>query len=259
MLSNWGLKTTLADSGPAALQVLQRESETGSPIALVVADVQMPGMDGFTLAQQIQADPRLRTARIALLASGGRPGDADRSREFGVSACLVKPVGEMELLDAIVRMLQSPSNPGITRVSKPSRAPEESGPGLRLLVVEDNPVNRLVATRLLETRNHRVTAAANGREALEIIENEKFDCVLMDVQMPVLDGLRATAAIRSQERVSGGHLPIIAMTAHAMAGDHDRCLAAGMDGYLTKPVNARDVFATVSRVIEDLKAQAPPA
>jgi len=127
--------------------------------------------------------------------------------------------------------------------------------GLHLLVVEDNPVNGLVAKRLLEKQNHTVRTASNGREALDMIENEKFDCVLMDLQMPVLDGFEATAAIRNKERASGDHLPIIALTAHAIAGDLDRCLNAGMDGYLTKPIDTKDVFATVERVLEELKAQ----
>ena len=141
--------------------------------------------------------------------------------------------------------------------AEPSRsprytAPSGTKPGLRLLVVEDNPVNRLVATRLLEKQNHTVRTATNGREALDMIEKEKFDCVLMDVQMPVLDGFEATAAIRNKERVSGGHLPIIALTAHAIAGDLERCLAAGMDGYLTKPDNAK-------RCLRDCRARAPSA
>ena len=128
-------------------------------------------------------------------------------------------------------------------------APAKGSAPLRLLVVDDNPVNRLVATRLLEKRHYVVASAVNGREALEMIDRETFDCILMDVEMPVLDGIEATAAIRERERTAGGHLPIIAMTAHAMAGDLERCLAAGMDGYLTKPIKAADVFATVERVL----------
>jgi CheY-like chemotaxis protein len=130
---------------------------------------------------------------------------------------------------------------------------------LRFLVVEDNRVNRLVARRLIEKQNHSVSTAANGREALEMLERETFDCVLMDVQMPVLDGFEATAAIRNRERDSGGHVPIVAMTAHAMAGDLERCLAAGMDGYLTKPVHAKTLFATVERVLGSLNMQPPRA
>jgi CheY-like chemotaxis protein len=130
---------------------------------------------------------------------------------------------------------------------------------LRFLVVEDNRVNRLVARRLIEKQNHVVSTAANGREALEMLERETFDCVLMDVQMPVLDGFEATATIRNRERQSGGRVPIIAMTAHAMAGDLERCLAAGMDGYLPKPVHAKTLFATVERVLGSLKTHTPRA
>jgi CheY-like chemotaxis protein len=193
-----------------------------------------------------------------MLTSGVQHGDADRCRDLGVSAYLAKPVGEMELLNAIRRMsLQGSSRIEAQPHPGPNHAAEQGELHLRLLLVEDNPVNRLVATRLIEKQNHTVTAAANGQEALEMIEKEKFDCVLMDVQMPVLDGFEATAAIRNKERSSGGHLPIIAMTAHAMAGDLDRCLAAGMDGYISKPIKAKDVFATIERVLGALKT--PPA
>jgi signal transduction histidine kinase/ActR/RegA family two-component response regulator len=130
---------------------------------------------------------------------------------------------------------------------------------LRILVVDDSPLNRLVAKRMIENRNHAVAEAANGREALEMIHSEDFDCLLMDVQMPVMDGFEATAAIRKMERDSGAHLPIIAVTAHALSGDLDRCLAAGMDGYLTKPIKSRDVFATIERVLRALKTRPPDA
>jgi CheY-like chemotaxis protein len=139
------------------------------------------------------------------------------------------------------------------------RAPGTPFARLRFLVVEDNAVNRLVATRLIEKQNHSVHTAANGQEALDMLERETFDCVLMDVQMPVLDGFEATAAVRNRERDSGGHVPIVAMTAHAMAGDLERCLAAGMDAYLTKPIQAKSLFATVERVLGSRKAHAPDA
>jgi CheY-like chemotaxis protein len=257
MLSNRGLKTTLANSGPAALRALKHSAESGNPFRLIVIDVHMPGMDGFALTQCIKADPQFSGANIALLTSGVQSGDADRCRDLGVSAYLAKPVSETELLSAVRRMSLEES----TKEAQPNpgtrHAAERGGLHLRLLLVEDNPVNRLVATRLIEKQNHSVTIAANGQEALEIIEKEKFDCVLMDVQMPVLDGFEATAAIRKKECTSGGHLPIIAMTAHAMAGDLERCLAAGMDGYITKPIKGKDVFATVERVLRALKTPPP--
>ncbi|HWF46494.1 MAG TPA: response regulator [Bryobacteraceae bacterium] len=256
MLSTRGLRTTLADSGPAALRALEDAAERGKPFPLIVLDAQMPGMDGFQLAERIQADPQCSGTRIALLTSGAQHGDADRCRELGISACLAKPVVERELLDAMTRMLRPPVRPEVHADPTPRRTAPVEGPRLRLLVVEDNPVNGLVAKRLLEKQNHTVMTAANGREALDMMEKETFDCVLMDLQMPVLDGFETTAVIRNKERISGGHLPIIALTAHAITGDLERCLAAGMDGYLTKPINTKDVFATVERVLQVLKTQA---
>jgi two-component system sensor histidine kinase/response regulator len=257
MLSRYGLKTTLAESGSAALEALKLAVQTGNPFPLIVLDAQMPGMDGFTLTQRIKADPQFKGTNIVLLTSGAQNGDAERCQEINVSTWLAKPVGEKELMNAICRMwhpcLRTEAQPELP----PSPTAEDEEPRLHLLVVEDNLVNRMVATRLIEKRNHTVSVASNGREALDMIEKQKFDCVLMDVQMPVLDGLEATAAIRNKECTSGGHLPIIAMTAHAMTEDLDRCLAAGMDGYLTKPIKALDVFATIKRVFRDLDRHPP--
>jgi CheY-like chemotaxis protein len=253
ILSNAGLRTSLAGSGAAALEALQAAARQGDAFALLVLDLQMPGMDGFGVLERIQADPQLAGTRIALLSSGVRPGDAARAREFGVSVHLPKPVGEVELLDAV--RLGWNQGAAVPR-PRPAQASVETAP-LRILVVEDNPVNRLLATRLVEKQNHRVTAATNGREALERLESEMFDCVLMDVQMPVMDGLEATAAIRRKERETGGFIPVIAMTAHAMAGDLERCLAAGMDAYVTKPVNAADLFATIENVMRNRKTRRP--
>jgi two-component system, sensor histidine kinase and response regulator len=253
MLSNRGIRTTLADSGPAALEALQHAADCGNAFKLIVLDAHMPGMDGFALTERIKADPRFGGAKIALLNSGAQRGDADCCRGLDVSACLAKPVGETELLKTMTRMLQSAARREARPDSTPRHTAQTEKPRLRLLVVEDNPVNGLVARRLLEKQNHTVRTATNGREALDVIEKENFDCVLMDLQMPVLDGFGATAAIRNKERISGGHLPIIALTAHAIAGDLERCLAAGMDGYLTKPINAKDVFATVERVLRTLE------
>jgi PAS domain S-box-containing protein len=252
ILSNAGLRTSLADSGAAALDALQAAARQGDSFALLVLDLQMPGMDGFGVLERIQEDPQLAGTRIALLSSGVRPGGAARAREFGVSVHLRKPVGEVELLDALRQGWNREPDATVPR-PRPAQPSSETAT-LRILVVEDNPVNRLLATRLVEKQNHRVTAATNGREALERLEAETFDCVLMDVQMPVMDGLEATAAIRRRERDTGGFLPVIAMTAHAMAGDLERCLAAGMDGYVTKPVNSADLFATIENVIQRRKS-----
>jgi signal transduction histidine kinase/DNA-binding response OmpR family regulator len=257
MLSARGVKTTSADSASAALEALQCAAERGEPFKLIVLDAQMPGMDGFKLAERIKSDSHCGGARIVLLTSGVQRGDADRCRELGISACLAKPVVERELLDSITRILQPHARLEAEAEPTPSHSAHAQGRRLRLLVVEDNPVNGLVARRMLEKLNHTVATATNGREALDIMENEKFDCVLMDLQMPVLDGFETTAAIRNKERISGGHLPIIALTAHAITGDLERCLAAGMDGYLTKPINTKDVLMTVERVLQVLKTDPP--
>jgi PAS domain S-box-containing protein len=254
MLSNHGLRTTLADSGPAALEALRHAADRDNPFEFIVLDAHMPGMDGFTLAERVLAEPRFGRAGIALLTSPAQRGETERCRELGVSACLTKPISEKELLETVNQMLRLPWRPQTAPDTGAHKVSTRMS-GLHLLVVEDNPVNGLVAKRLLEKQNHTVRTASNGREALDMIENEKFDCVLMDLQMPVLDGFEATAAIRNKERASGDHLPIIALTAHAIAGDLDRCLNAGMDGYLTKPIDTKDVFATVERVLEELKAQ----
>jgi CheY-like chemotaxis protein len=256
LLSHRGLKTALADSGHAALETLQHAAESGDPFKLVVLDADMPGMDGFTLAQRIQANAQFGGAKIVLLTSGAQRGDAGRYQNLGVSVCLAKPVGEKELLEAITRIwrpaerIEAPTEPS------PRHTAQADEPRLRLLVVEDNPVNGLIARRLFEKQNHSVRPAI---KALDMIEKEEFDCVLMDLQMPVLNGFEATAAIRDKERISGGHLPIIALTAHAITRDLDRCLAVGMDGYLTKPFNVKDVFAIVERVLQELKERPPNA
>jgi two-component system, sensor histidine kinase and response regulator len=250
MLSNWGLKTTLAHSGSAALGALKSAAEGGHPFLLVVLDAHMPDVDGFALAKQIKQDPRLSGAILTLLSSAGQRGDAARCRELGISAYLTKPVGEAELLDAIRRALL----PAITEAEAPPalvtrHVVQEEKRCLRFLVVDDNPVNRLWLTRLVEKQGHLASVAENGREALTLLEKQQFDCALMDVQMPIMDGFEVTGAIREKERISRDHLPIVALTAHTMLGDRERCLAAGMDEYVPKPVSPKDLFTTIERVL----------
>jgi PAS domain S-box-containing protein len=248
MLSRWGLATTVACSEADALNLLKQASEAGVPFKLMVLDLEMPGMDGLAVAEYVRADPQLSGIHIVLLTSGIQNGGAERRRELGISTCFTKPASEAELLEGI-RALFCPTAATPRRDARP-REVNGGGRRLHVLVVEDNPVNRFVATRLLTKQNHTVATAGTGAEALEMLGHETFDCILMDVQMPVLDGFETTAAIRRQENGSGRHLPIVAMTAHAMSGDLERCIEAGMDGYLAKPINADEFYKTIERVLE---------
>lgn len=247
MLSRWGMKPTAVDGGRTALQALEIAKSAGNPFPLIVLDGQMPEMDGFTLAEQIKKDPTLVGATIMMLTSAGQLGDAVRCRELGISSYLVKPIRQGELLEAICNVLnQAPQKqtPLVTRHTL-----RESSHRLRILLAEDNMVNQTLAVRLLEKRGFGVTVANNGREALAALENQMFDVVLMDVQMPEMDGFEATAAIREKEIPPGKHLPIIAMTAHALKGDEERCLAAGMDAYISKPIRTHELFATIDTIM----------
>ena len=210
----------------------------------MLTDANMPEMDGFQLAEEIRKNPKLSGAAIMMLTSGGQRGDAARCRELGLAGYLTKPVGQAELLDAVLRVAGSKRSTEKPALVTRHSLREERRP-LRILLAEDNAVNQKLASRLLEKHGHNVVTAANGRQALERLENESFDLVLMDVQMPEIDGFEATAAIRKKEEATGTHLPIMAMTAHAMQGDKERCLAAGMDGYLSKPLNVKELLAVL--------------
>jgi two-component system, sensor histidine kinase and response regulator len=239
LTERWGMKPTAACDGEQALMELSAARKAGAVYALVLTDMHMPAMDGFGLVEQIKLTPENAPPMIMMLTSGGRKGDAARCRELGIAAYLVKPVREMELREAILSVLharqQPETQPVVTRSSfRRDRNPARS---LRILLAEDNRVNQNLATRLLEKRGHRVVVANNGKEGLALLAGGIFDLVFMDVQMPEMDGLQATMAIREQEKVTGVHQPIIAMTALAMKGDRERCIAAGTDGYLSKPIS----------------------
>ena len=244
MLAHWRMKPTVVASGPKALEALEAAERDGHQFPLVLLDYQMPGMDGFELAEQI------RTRR----SEGGRPvlimlssvmgaGGAARGRELGIDRYLLKPVKQSDLLNAINLHLH-PDSSGTDRLRPAVRDGVEAR---RILLVEDGPVNQMVATELLTQRGHSVETADNGRLALEALETHEYDVVLMDVQMPEMDGFEATAAIREKEQGTGRHTPIVAMTAHAMEGDRERCLRAGMDDYVAKPLRSQELFAAVER------------
>jgi len=216
----------------------------------------MPDMDGFALAQQIKKRPRLTGASIMMLTSGPRPGDRTRCLALGMAAYLTKPIKQSDLLDTIMDVT---SGRPASRRLRPSTRRSRGGRRLRVLVAEDNPVNQEVAVGMLEREGHRTAVAVNGREALALLEGQAFDLVLMDVQMPELDGFETTAAIREQEKTTGAHLPIIAVTAHAMKGDAERCLAAGMDSYLSKPLDAHELRRVLASLGRERPSRAAPA
>ena len=238
MLKRWEMKSTSVKNGEEALAELDRSRKAGESYSLILTDMHMPKMDGFSLVERIRLRPELATAVIMMLTSAGHRGDAARCQELGVAAYLLKPIRQSELREAIARALGAREHTGaiplITRFSlADARDPAAC---LRVLLAEDNLINQRLAVRLLEKRGHRVVVVVNGLEALEMLERQKFDLVLMDVQMPKMDGLEATAVIREKERGGRPRTPVIALTAHAMKGDREKCLAAGMDAYLSKPM-----------------------
>lgn len=248
MLSRWGIRPTAVEGGRSALQALEIAKSTGRPFPLILLDGQMPEMDGFTLAEHIQKDPELVGATIMMLTSTGHLGDAVRCRELGISAYLVKPIRQGELLDAICQVLQkAPQKETVPLITRHTL--REGKNRSRVLLAEDNVVNQTLAVRLLEKRGYTVSVVGDGRAALAALEKNSFDVVLMDIQMPDMDGFEATAAIRAKETSTGGHIPIIAMTAHALKGDQERCLSAGMDAYISKPIRTNELFATIESVI----------
>jgi PAS domain S-box-containing protein len=263
VLSRWGMKPTLADSAPAALVALQEAARRGRPFALVLSDVMMPGVDGIELAEQIRRRPDLAGAAVIMLSSTSQQ-DMVRCRQAGVAAYLTKPVKQSELLDTILTALVPA--PGERRpAARPERRPQAdgqpAGSALRILLAEDNATNQLLAVTLLEKEGHAVTVAGNGKEALAALAKDSFDVVLMDMQMPEMDGFEATAHIRAAEQGTGRHIPVIALTAHAMKGDRERCLEAGMDGYVTKPVQAKELYQALAELAPSRPAgeQAPPS
>jgi two-component system, sensor histidine kinase and response regulator len=249
LLAGWGMQPTTAVEGAEALRTLAQASEANQPFALVLTDGCMPTMDGFQLAEEIRKNPRLSGTTIMMLTSAGQRGDAARCRAMGLEGYLTKPVSQSELLDAVLRVAGS-KRPEVMPALVTRHSLREEGRLLRVLLAEDNAVNQLLATRLLEKQGHNVVTVGSGRAALEQLEKETFDVILMDIQMPEMDGFQTTAAIRKKEESTGKHLPIVAMTAHAMRGDRERCLAAGMDGYVAKPIHAKDLRNAIENLCQ---------
>jgi PAS domain S-box-containing protein len=249
LMSHWGLRTAAVSNGESGLLAADEARRAGDPFRILLLDGNMPGMDGFEVAARLRAEEPEHGAAIVLLTSAGRRGDAARCRDLGISGYITKPVNQSDLLDALMSILgpgqdEAPRQALVTRHSV-----REDRRRLRILLAEDNAVNRRVAVGLLEKRGYEVITATNGVEVLAYLERGTVDAILMDVQMPEMGGLEATAAIRAREQASGGRLPIIAMTAHAMKGDRERCLEAGMDDYVSKPVKPSDLYAALERAV----------
>jgi two-component system, sensor histidine kinase and response regulator len=251
-LLRWGMKPASAAGGDAALSALVEARDAGRAFRLVLMDCQMPGMDGFALAERIKQDPALTGATLMMLSSAGQRGDAARCRELGVAAYLSKPIRQSDLHEAVLAVLSGRKTPAVAPSLVTRHSLRERRRSLNVLLAEDTRVNQEFVTRLLQKRGHRATVVSNGREALQALDKERFDLVLMDGQMPEMDGFEATAAIRTREKETGTHLPIIALTAHALKGDRERFLAAGMDGYLSKPIHADELFQAIEATQTDL-------
>ncbi|MEP7352060.1 MAG: response regulator [Acidobacteriota bacterium] len=250
LLSSWDMQATAVGSGLEAVAYLNHASERNEPYSLVLTDLHMPEMDGFDLVEQIQGGPCTTRTFILMLTSGERKGDLHRCREMGISAYLTKPVRRAELRSCIVTALadQPRRNTPVesSRTSVPSRK-HRSGSGLHVLVIDDNVSNQRVMTVILERAGHKVTLAGDGKAAIALVEGGMFDVILMDIQMPEMDGFETTLAIREIQRRMGVYTPIVAMTALAMTGDRDRCLRAGMDDYISKPIH----IATLVQVLAE--------
>jgi CheY-like chemotaxis protein len=250
MLTNWGLRPTVVEGGRQALAALEQARRAGNPFSLVLLDGMMPEMDGFTLAERIGQDAASLAPTLMMLSSANRRDDAARCRELGVAAYLTKPIRQSALLDAILTSVGSAAARTVCDVPDEGRsAIDKHRRPLRLLLAEDNVVNQRLAVSLLEKRGHQVVVAGNGRGALAALDRDRFDAVLMDVQMPDMDGFEATATIRAREAATGGHTPIIAMTAHSLKGDRERCLEAGMDAYVSKPLHPQQLFEALASVV----------
>jgi len=255
LLTHWGMRPASVSSAAEALKTVELGRASGKPFPLMISDVNMPDTDGFSLAAAVRQNRDWAGLRIILLTSGSQNGDSARCRGLGVQAYLTKPVRRAELRAALLTVLGGGASPEGEPSLVTRRTIHEARPGLQILVAEDNAVNQKVVCRLLEKQGHTVSLATNGLEAIGAIEKREFDLVLMDVQMPELDGLEATARIRAAEAASGKHQTIVAMTAHAMKGDRERCIGAGMDSYICKPLNSAELI----NLLESIRAGSPQA
>jgi two-component system, sensor histidine kinase and response regulator len=253
VLTTWRMRPTAMSTGRSAVAAMESALACGSPFRLVLLDALMPDLDGFAAAKLIKAKPQLAGASIMMLSSADCNGDATLCRELGVACYVRKPIGQSELLDAVMTALGTAP----TEHLEPPRDPminTARGPhSLRILVADDNVVNQAVASAMLRKRGHNVVVAGDGRQALAMLDTSTVDIVFMDIHMPEMDGFAATAAIREREKATGAHTAIVALTAHAMQGDRERFLAAGMDDYLSKPLRPKELDPILSGCVARLR------
>jgi two-component system sensor histidine kinase/response regulator len=260
MIASWGVSYGEASDGKRALAEMEKAAKDGDPYHLVILDGQMPEMDGFEISKRIKENPTFADTRIILLTSMGRRGDAARCKDLGISAYLLKPIKQSELMAACMNvlghsLLDATLGKGRLVTRHTVREEQRCRQSLKILVAEDNPVNQKLAVRALEKHGHSTVVVGNGQEAVERLEKDVFDVVLMDVQMPVMDGLKATAIIREREKSTGAHIPIVAITARAMKGDREGCLEAGFDRYISKPFKVAELLEALHPVMENKSAQ----
>ena len=263
VLTRWNMQPTLTSGGAEALKAMETAASEGHPYRLVLLDAMMPEMDGFALAERIKDQPELAGSVMMMLSSAGRPGDNAQCRAMGLSAYLTKPFKQSELLDVIMTTLDEEPRPPAALASKLEETVKLASGPFHLLLAEDNIVNQRLAVRILEKQGHTVVVAGNGRLTFAawekaLAEGQKFSLILMDIQMPEMDGFETTAAIRTREKFLGTHIPIVAMTAHAMKGDRERCLEAGMDDYVAKPLHVARLLEVIGR-LANTESVAPAA
>lgn len=252
MARDWGMDPVAVSDGGAAIRAMEQANDEARAFGLTVIDARMPRMDGFALVREIKNRPDLPDPTVIMLTSAGKVGDGAHCRELGISAYLAKPVKKADLWQAITLALSTPPAAGKPEDLITQHSLREGRRTLRVLVVDDSPVNLKLAVRLLERRGHTTATAGNGREAIRAVESDEFDVILMDVQMPEMDGIEATAAIRHLENATGAHTPIIAMTACTMEGDRERSLGAGMDGYISKPIHPGEMLEAVENIAQTM-------
>jgi len=251
VFTSWRMRPVAVESGAAALGVLEECLRADHPFAVVLLDGHMPDMDGFAVAERIHRERRYAGLKVVMLTSAGQPEDVTRCRKLGISTFLAKPIKQSELFDVMISAIGQPMIERL-HTSRRRTITRSARRTLQVLIAEDNQVNQLVATRIFEKLGHQVTVVSNGRSALAAVQTGKFDLIAMDVQMPEMDGLEATSAIRAWEKTTSTHIPIVAMTAHAMKGDRERCLASGMNGYVSKPIRIKEVEEVIAQLISSV-------